>query len=114
MKIDLKYPRRIGGKFYAKGQHEISDSLLNDWFVKSLVKDGDLVVMARSEQEQAIQSHKDMKEAKKAIEQPQAEMKSEMIEDEKSSEIKEEEKSEEIKEEKVEEKKSSAKSKKQK
>lgn len=45
MRVQLLYPRVLGGKLYPKGQHEVPDKLKADWFVKALLKSGDMSVL---------------------------------------------------------------------
>ena len=42
MKVHFKYPRTIDGTHFAgKKTHEVSDHLVDHWFLKALVKSGD-------------------------------------------------------------------------
>lgn len=50
MKVQLLYPRRLGGKLYHKGQHEIPDALKSDWFVKEMLKVGDMSILTVAEE----------------------------------------------------------------
>lgn len=42
MKALFKFNREIDGKDYKKGEHELPDSLANHWYLKALVKSGDV------------------------------------------------------------------------
>lgn len=77
MQIQLNFPKKLGGKFYAKGKHSIDDALANDWFFKALVKEGEIIVLARDEMAQKIQALKDKLEADKAGAKPLAAKQSE-------------------------------------
>jgi hypothetical protein len=45
MQIEVKYPRIVAGKLLAKGFHKIDDKHADHWFVKGLIKCGDIVVL---------------------------------------------------------------------
>lgn len=45
MKVQFKYPRKIGGKVYGKGQHDLPEAHADHWFVQALIKKGDMVVL---------------------------------------------------------------------
>jgi hypothetical protein len=45
MKIHLMYSRRLAGKIYPKGTHEVPDALEHDWFFKALVKENEAKII---------------------------------------------------------------------
>lgn len=48
MQVQLKGPKKLAGKLYKKGVHELPDALLDDWFLKALLKDGDAVLVEKA------------------------------------------------------------------
>ncbi len=45
MKVHFKYPRVINAKVHLPGEHSLEDSLADHWYVKALIKSGDVSVM---------------------------------------------------------------------
>lgn len=71
MKAKFKGPRKIDGQFFGKGEHTLSEKLAGHWFVKALIKSGDIVVVhgavkAEAPSESAEKAEKSEKPEEKA------------------------------------------------
>lgn len=69
MQVQFNKPVTIGGVTYGKGVHAIdSDSVKDDWFFDSLVKDGDAFVLQGEDEEKKADEDKPKKLARKSEE----------------------------------------------
>lgn len=76
MKAKFKHPKKIDGQFYGKGEHTLPDAHADHWFVKALIKSGDIVVLGEAKAQAPSESAEKAEKSEEKAQAPQPQGKS--------------------------------------